>query len=334
MNQGDYDRALAKALHDNNRLAQIYREHPELFQPGGVADPRREGVSEPTQLFEVPQPETPSLEPPEVAVDPNVIQAHVNQAVYQDAESTSLMRGFWDNKTQLDQLATERTKLQTDIAYRQQKLSDPDWSPDDLRRPQVQSEIAQLQQQLYMNESREDRLQMAQERLNARFEQRKALIQQAITNDLTQRATDEAYTAYERTLEDYEFQRTQVEWPMAINRCIQDSKIPAELVADFKRDAAREFQAAMAADPNLVIRDMYQFLAPVAKQLVATYDKYHRLRSGQYAAGAAARAATPSPATGPGTQAPPTPAQNKSPEDAMAEATHFWKQNAPRLRAR
>jgi hypothetical protein len=86
----------------------------------------------------------------------------------------------------------------------------------------------------------------------------------------------------------------------------------------------------MGADPNLVIRDMYAFLAPVARNLVARLDRYHRVRSGQYAASAAVRAATPSPVTGPGTPAPVAAARFQTPEEAMAEATRYWKQQTRR----
>lgn len=324
MSGGDLNRALAKALEYNNRLGDLYRQSPELFQPGAVADPHRAAPVTPT-LFEPPPPAPP--EPPQVEVDPAAIQATVTQAVHQDPVATSLIREWYGNQQVLQGFDTKKLEIQQRISYNELKLKDPDYaSPDDLRRPQIENDLSRLQNELGLVEARENRLLMQQERLSQRFDQRSAVIHQAISTNMQQRAEEEAYTAFEQQLEAAELRKTQIEWPSALDRCIKENNIPPEQVEDFKRDAAVQFHAAMGADPNLVIQDMYAFLSPVAKNLVARLDRYHRVRSGQYATGAALRAATPSPATGPGTAAPPAPGHNPTPEEAMAEATRYWRQ--------
>lgn len=323
MHGGNREQALAKALQYNNRLAQLHREHPELFQPGGAADPSR--VTDPAEavLFREPPPVTPSL--PSVEVDPSVIRARVDEAVLHDPESTTLVREFMGNQQQLLQINNQKHDLQESISYESRKLADPEFSPEDLRRPEIENKIFRMQSQLGLLEQRESRADLANERISARFDQRRALIDQYMTNQIVQQAEEQAFTAYEQQLENTEYRKTLVEWPSALDRCIKENSIPPEQVEDFKADAVRAFQAAMS-DPSRVIDDMYAFLSPVAKGLVARLDRYHRVRAGQYAQGAATRAATPSPATGPGTPGAPATARFPTPEEAMAEATRYYRQ--------
>lgn len=330
MNGGDVERALARALSFNNRLSELHKVSPELFRSGAVADPHREALPTDPQLFEEPPPVTPSIEPPQVSLDPSVIQAHVTQAVHQDETSTAYIREWSANKATLDQHAQTRNELMSKIAYNENKLKDPDFSPDDLRRGPVENEIARLQNQLGLVEARESRLQIQQERLSARFDARQQQIRNYVESVLQQQAEDEAYTAHEENLATAEYHRVTREWPAAISRCIQENAIPPEQVEDFKADAVRAFEAAMGRDPDLVIGDMYTFLSPVAKSLVQRLDRYHRVRAGQYAGQAATRAQTPSPATGPGTAAPPVPSKNPTPDEAIAEATRYMRQRLGR----
>jgi hypothetical protein len=326
MRGGNVEAALAKALNDNNRLAQIAREHPELFQPGGPADPNRQAAT-PTQLFDDPPPVTPTL--PTIQVDEGAIRAVVDQAVFQDPEASGLVRTFMANKQQLGVMNQERGQLEQRTAYINQLLTDTTLlSPDDLRRGEFQNELARIEQKVGLIEGREARLSMNQERLADMFDRRKALISDYHTSQARQQAEEEATTAYQRDVEQAEYRKTLVEWPSALERCIKENNIPPEQVDDFKEDARRAFMAAMA-DPNNVISDMYAFLSPVAKQLTDRLDRYHRVRAGQYATSAQQRSLTPSPATGPGTPAPPN-APPVSPEDAMMQATRAFRQ---RIRA-
>jgi hypothetical protein len=324
MNGGNVEKALAKAIHDNNRLGAIYREHPEYFRPGAVADPTKT-LPPPDQLFEAPSPVTPA--PPPIVVDEAAIQAQIEQAVFQDPEATSLVRSYMANQQQLQSMAGERHKHEERSTYIDRLLADTTMlPPDDLRRGELQNEQARLEQKVMLLEARESRLQMNNERLSSMFDGRKTIISDYFSQQARQRAEEEATTAHERNVEEAEYRRVQVEWPSALERCIRDNNIPPEQVEDFKADASRAFQAAMV-DPTKTIPDMYAFLAPVAKQIVERLDRYHRVRSGQYATSAAQRAATPSPVTGPGTPVPST-APPVSPEEAMSQASRMWRQRA------
>lgn len=324
MNRGDVNAALAKALRDNNRLGAIYRENPDIFKAGGVADPTRQ-VTPADQLFELPPPETPSLPP--IQVDENAIRAQVDQAVFQDPEASNLVRAYMTNQQQLNSMAAERVGHEQRVAYVEQLLRDNQaLPPDDLRRGEYQNELNRLEQKISTIEARESRLQMNNDRLSNMFDNRRSLIADYYSNMARQRAEEEAHTVYERELEQSEFRKTQTEWPSALQRCIKDNNIPPEQVADFVADAKRAVLAELG-DPTKSIPDMYAFLAPVAKQISERLDRYHRVRAGQYAAGAAQRAATPSPVTGPGTPAPSN-APPVTPEEAMSQATRLFRQRS------
>lgn len=326
MNGGNVEKALAKAIHDNNRLGALYKEHPEFFRPGAVADPTKPPTL-PEQLFEDPPPATPTLAP--VELDQNAIQVQVDQAVFKDPEATNLVRSYMANQQQLQTMAAERAQHEQRSAYINQLLSDNTLLPsDDLRRGEYSNELARLEQKISIIESRESRLQMNNDRLSNQFDTRKQIISDYIVGDVRQRAEAEALTAHQQAVEQAEYRRVLTEWPIAIDRCVKEFNIAPEQVEDFKLNAKRLVDATLA-DPNRTIGDLYTFLAPEAKETIERLDRYHRARAAQYAAGAATRSATPSPATGPGTPVPPS-APPVSPEDAMRQATLMYRQ---RIRA-
>lgn len=321
MHGGDPNKALASALGYNNRLAAAYRENPERFQAGGDLDPNREIEFDEPVLFEDPPPDAPSLD---YEVDPGAIQAAVNAAVHQDANSTSLITTFMQNRQQLEGLQTQANQHTSEIQYLERRLQDPEIVDDDLRRPDIENQIERLQTKLDRVETQGDRLMSANERLNGQFISRRDQIAAHIEGEMTQQAEEETLTAYEHSVEQQEYQKALVEWPSALERCIRENNIPPEQVEDFKADAQRAFKAEMS-DPNAVIDDMYAFLSPVAKDMVARLDRYHRVRAGQYATAAGQRAATPSPRTGGATPGPPT-AQDGDLDSIMDETRHIWKQ--------
>lgn len=322
MHGGDPNKALAKALRDNNRLAALYRETPEAFQEGGPADPSQDlELDAPAELFEEPQPLPPDFD---YELDPGAIQAEVNNRVYQDVEATNLIRSFMGNQQQLEQFQQEIANLQGQVDYETRKMNDPELAPDDLRKGEIESRVFRLQTQLGLAEQRASRLMTENQQLDATFRERRGLIQQQVEGEFGEEAQEEVLTQYEQHVEADEFRKVSIEWPAALERCIQEQNIPPELHEDFEADAVREFQAAMS-DPEMVIEDMYGFLAPRAQAIKQRLDRYHRVQSGQYARAAQQRAATPSPQSGPGTPTPPQAPASPTPEQAIASAEKYWR---------
>lgn len=322
MHGGDPNKAYAKAMEYNNRLAALAKEHPELFQPGAPADPRQVPEFDEPVLFEEPQPETPTLD---YEVDQTAIRDTVQAKVFEDPHAVSFIQQFQANEQQRLAKDTEKTQLQRRINYLEDKSKDPDLAPDDLRRGEISTELDRLENKLSRIENEIYRIDSQNFQLNQQYVARREQIYEEIATQADQTAQEEAFTKYEQALEEQEFRKTMVEWPSALDRVIKENEIPQELVEDFKADARREFQAAMA-DPEMVIEDMYAFLAPKGKDIKARLDRYHRVQSGRYATQVQTRAQTPSPPTTPGTPAPP-PAPEETDLDAiMADRRRVWKQ--------
>ena len=333
MHGGNVEAALAKALADNNRLGQLGRAHPDLFQEGAPGDPRQPLPDDPSLFDELPPvtpPDLPGFVEPEL--DPSVIQGEVNSRVKQDQQARSLIDAWNQNEVRLVGdpqrgvvgLNQEITELEQQVQYEALKLKDPEFAPDDLRKADIETRLSRLQMSLGLKQQEQFRLQTASENLDFQFRQRRYQLEQGVMGEYSEYAQEQALTQYEQQVEVDEEQKFSIEWPAALRRVIQENNIPAEQQADFVKDAKREFYAAMA-DEESHIEDAYGFLAPVGKQIAERLDRYHRIQSGQYAQQAHQRAAAPG--APPGALTPTTPsAQERTPEEGIAEAAALWKQ--------
>jgi outer membrane biosynthesis protein TonB len=337
MHGGNLDKALRAALDYNNRLGRFAREHPEAFRPGGAADPGQDFRPEDVVPFEEPQFELHEPEP--VQLDAAKVQGTVDDRVYQDPEAMGLVQAYWANKFRLEGnpnrpqepgLNHQIGDITQQIDYEQRKLNDPDFASDDLRKADSEAKILRLETRLGLLEGERSRRLTEMANQNFQFMNYRSAVERHVVDELTRQAEEEALTNYDREVEQAEETRVLKEWPSVLQRVITENNIPPEQVEDFSNDAAEAYRAALF-DDNLVVDDLYGFLSGVGKRISARLDRYHRIRSGQYATAAATRAATPSPPTGPATGAPP-PVQPKTTEEAIAEARNYYAQNRARLR--
>lgn len=333
MHGGNVEAALAKALADNNRLGQIGRTHPEHFQEGAPGDPNQPLPDDPS-LFGEPPPETPEDMPGfvEPELDPNVIQGEVNNRVQYDQQASGLMQEWTQRQVRLngDQqtgvvgLSQEIQTLQSEVQYEEQKMRDPEFAPDDLRKADIEAKLGRLQMSLGLKQQEQFRLQTESANLDHQFRVRRSQLEEGVVGEYREYAEEQAVTQYEQQVEQEEFQSFNVQWPAALSRVIAENSIPPEQRADFVADAEREFYATMA-DEESTIDDAYAFLAPVGKQIKERLDRYHRIQAGQYAAGAHQRAAAPGAPPGAPTPAMPAVNQERTPEQGIEEATQMWR---------
>ncbi len=330
MHGGDVDAALAKALKDNNRLAELYRVNPDAFQSGGPADPSQLPPDDPS-LFQEPDALPPEFDQAEI--DPAAVQAAVNERVYADPNAYGLIQAYMANKVQLEGnaqtgqqgLVHKIQELDNQVVYETQKIADPDLAGDELRTGESEQKLLRMQTQLGLLKQEQSRILLENRDWDNQFRAYRANVEADVMGQFDEQAEDEAYTNYEQQVEDDEERRVLAEWPGALQRVIQEHNIPPQQIEDFSNDAVRAYQAALN-DDETVIDDLYVFLQQVGRDQAARLDRYHRIRAGQYGTDAAARAATPSPPTGPPGAAPPPEAQSPSPEEAMASATHYLRQ--------
>lgn len=331
MHGGNFEAALAKALKDNNRLAALYRENPDAFQPGGPADPTQL-PPEDTGLFREPEPIPPELEP--VELDPAAVQGEVNDRVFDDPNARAMVTAFMQNKARIESVNPQTgepglnhqiRELEGQIGYETRKMQDPDMASDDLRKGEIESKLMRFQTQLGLLQGERSRLLTDNGQMDQQFRQYRQSVEGQVVAEFEHQAEEQSFTQYEQQVEVDEEARVLREWPTAIQRVITDNQIPSEQIEDFSNDALRAYQAALT-DDDAVIDDLYGFLSQVGKDSVARLDRYHRVRSGQYATDAARRAAQPSPPAGPAPPPPPPEAAMPSPEQAMASATAYLKQ--------
>jgi hypothetical protein len=330
MHGGNVEAALAKALKDNNRLAALYRENPDAFQPGGPADPTQL-PPEDIDLFQEPEPMPAELQ--EIEIDPAAVNEAINQRVYQDPNATGLIQAYMGNKARLEGnqqtgevgLNSQIQTLGNQINYESMKAKDPSLATDELQKGENQANLLRMQTEMGLLRQEQSRLLSENRDLDSQFREYRAAIAQDVEASFTEQAEEEAYTTYEQQVEADEERRVLTAWPDAIKRVVTELQLPPEQIEDFSNDAIRAYQAA-TADGETVIEDLGAFLSQVGQETMARLDRYHRVRAGQYATGAAARAATPSPPTGPPGAPPPPEAQTPTPEQAMEAANHYLRQ--------
>lgn len=330
MHGGNVEAALAKALKDNNRLAALYRENPDAFQPGGPADPSQLPPAE-IDLFQEPEPVPAELQ--NVQIDPAAVNEAVNQRVYQDPNATGLIQAYMGNKARLEGnqqtgepgLVSQIQQLGGQINYESMKMNDPDMADDELRKGESESKLMRMQTQMGLLQQEHGRLLSENRDLDSQFRTYRSAIEQDVQAAFTEQAEEEAYSTYEQQVEADEERRVLTAWPGAIQKVVTELQLPPEQIEDFSNDAIRAYQAA-TADGETVIDDLGVFLSQVGQETIARLDRYHRVRAGQYATAAGARAATPSPPTGPPGTPPPPEAQTPTPDEAMAAANHYLRQ--------
>ena len=243
MHGGNFEAALAKALKDNNRLAALYRENPEAFQPGGPADPTQL-PPEDDGLFREPEPIPPEFEP--VELDPAAVQAEVGNRVYDDPNARAMVTAFMQNKARIENVNPQTgepslnhqiTDLEGQINYETRKMQDPDMASDDLRKGEIESKLMRIQQQLGLLQGERSRLLYDNSQMDQQFRQYQEAVQNQVIAEFEQQAEEQSYTQYEQQVEVDEESRVLREWPTALQRVITENGIPSEQIEDFSNDA-------------------------------------------------------------------------------------------------
>ena len=355
MNGGDPDRALAKAIQDNNRLASFYRAHPELFAPGGPLDPKAPPQIPPDQavLFTDPNsPATPtptpgtspattpippagtaaarpgsaipgvdpeaaaSPTPPPVEIDWAEVRTATDSYVQQDETCKNLVGAWTQNHLTVQQEQQSIDALTHDVSYLETIIKDESLSLSEVDK---QDRIATLR------EKKSDLALLRQDVMLRRQEMRaqdvefrgiRKQIQDSIASSRQQALQQQAQEAESSAYQAQAFQELSAQWEPALYRAAQSASIPPAMFERFKDVAKREAQARHAADETYYIDNVDTFVSEVARQFVGDMDAYHRAQSATYAALAAQRASAPSPTLPPGTPAPPpAPVRDLSPEE-------------------
>jgi hypothetical protein len=306
---GDVNKALAKALADNNRLAALSKAHPDLFKQA-VTEPGSVPISEPATAAPAVVPEVKAPEPtkpvpveppapsvPPVQVDPQQIAQEVHEAVFSDATARRYIEQFAVNDRTINERVTELQQHAGRVQYLTQKLSDPDLAADEIRKADIKDEIRT--EKLELNGSRQEILFLQQQNqmLDSGFRQYRQQIHDSVSSRFHQQANEVAQAAQLQQVEQESFTELATAWPAAIARVATAHNMPPDVLADFKREAKLFVQAKLGNDSGFVVdaASLDTILAPLAKEGMDRLDRYHRQRSAEYAAQAAQRANAPAP---------------------------------------
>jgi hypothetical protein len=330
MKGGNLEKALADAIGYSNRLSALQKAHPELFQPGGPADP----TSPVTQDLTLPPfvepsvaPETPPVAIPEVQLNWAEITAEVDRiATEQDDVCRSLTQQWIVNDREIKKASEEIKSKQSRLGYLDSLLKDNAIELPELRAEEFKDERRTLLSEIGLLKQDAMLRALQNKELDQSFTQRRALIYDHIVKGRQAEAQEQAFTAELQQIEASEFQRLSQAWPGALARAIADNKIPQDLVADFGSYAKQVANAAVS-NPDFDFADVDGFVAAVGKGYMERLDRYHRAQAAQYGSLAVARATSPSPAPPPGTPAPVAPnPQTMTPEEAIMDAERYLRQ--------
>lgn len=298
---GDEEKALEAALGYNNRLSALAKAHPELFVDGAPADPNAP-PPEITELFQEPEVE-PAL-PEDYLPDEEAIMNEVNRWVDRDPQCRQLMHTFAQNEAVINEKKAERDSIKADIEYKQRLMKDEAFSPDDVRKADLQAEVQGLRFEAGNLDHEIRGLESDNRQMDETFISRRSQAWDSIAEQMEQTAAEEAI---EREATQYENQvatEDRPKWLAALNRAVESYKIPADQVPYFKEDAKVQALAYLA-DEEANIEDYDAFLAPIARRSVERIDAAHRTQAAVYGAQAHTRAETPAPPSPPGTATPP-----------------------------
>jgi hypothetical protein len=344
MHGGDPNRALSKAISDNNRLSAFYKAHPELFAPGGPLDPKAPPTVDPAAatLFVDPSssgtsptspdpaaiPPTPpegaaaedldedvdgaGAEPvsaaPQVDIDWNKVKTEVNSAVEADETCTALVRSFMEKSTEHQSAISRVSELSATIQRQQAILDDKTLDLTEPDRADRAQSIREARSELLA--LRHERLLLEQEMrdLDSQFRGRKRGIHETIAQREYETLQQQAQEKENAGNVKKAFQELSTNWEPTLIRTAQTAGIDPRMLPSFRKEVKREAIYRQHSDATWYIKNLDAFMMEVARSFLSDLDNAHRVQSAHYAGLAVARATSPTPALPPGTPTPPPPA--------------------------
>lgn len=259
--------------------------------PAAAAAPGADPAAAP-----VAEPPAPPAAPP-AAPTPDDQQIHTQVLarvtedakafVAQDQQCQSLVSEWRANTARLKAIDTSNPNLDGDVSYYSRRLQEPELDP--ITAQEYREKLHDLRslvierRQLKLDNSLKD------QQFSAREDAFKAAAyrhhHQAISASAQQAAVQAESTQHQQQL--------MQAWPSTVSQVAQTNGIPPELIEDFSIRAAESGLALL--QQGRVITDLNEFLNSEAIDFVATMDRFHRLKSGQYGQRAAALVAQTAP---------------------------------------
>jgi len=316
MEGGDVNRALARALGMNNRLAELTRT-----APGAPAAP----AGQPTGTAAAPAtpaaPEVPPLDAP-VELDPKVVEETVARLVDEDPDLAKLAKQYDTAEDRIRTIAGEDgqsgklAEISREIDRLEYRLTLPD--TDEFAKDPIRQEIRDKKFSLQELKAEKRDLVADQKDWQGRYKERAGAYRQRVTSALTQQAQAERQRAARDQSITRHTEALKTEWAPAVARAAQRHHIPDTLVDRLNRSART--QALANLEQGITVDEIDAFMDDVAKDLIADLDTFHREQSAIHARDALARQAQSAP-TAPAVAPTPEPAPTVT--RAPSQASHL-----------
>lgn len=298
MHGGDPNKALAKALADNNRLAELHRSGQPTVPAAAPAAPVQATppvapVAPPTVAAQAP----PPVELPPVVIDPAELQPIVKQAVARDQVCLQLDQTYTSNLTRLNAIQSEAQTHNTDIQKATWELTLPHVQGDPMAQADIQVRIRESRSNLLLLQQEKFVIETENARTATQWQARRDQYERQAYANLSEQRESERQTQYHAAQTTQAEQALEAEWPLAINASMQTHGIPAEELADFKEHC--RMYAIGHLDLGMLDRvEVREFINERAVAYAASIVRHHRLEAAKYGQMATTRAAinsTPGP---------------------------------------
>jgi len=297
MKGGDVNRALADALEYNNRLG---KHAPEQGAQESLAPP-------------VQAPPAP------VAIDPAVIEQHVDQFLAKDQDSVSIVSSYRSVTAQLGDVAAREKVVAAELTDHLSWLKLPEVQAEPFRKQEIESKVRQLQADASLLRLDRGNLQRDKRDLEMAYESRAEQYRSGLLANLQKRDAEARQKAErEKSIEDHA-RTLESTWPTTLEQIGKDKQLTPKQIA---RLGKRAQDAALARlDQGLgPIEDVRGFLEQEATAFVEDLVEYHREQSARYATQTEQRAAQPGSTGAPSGVTEAGQPEFKSLEDVKAAA--------------
>lgn len=329
---GSVDKALAKHISDNNRLAEIGKaakagDWTRVAALVGQESAPVAGVA-PVPVVEPPK----APEPPAVTLNPAEIEQYVAQqlpdVLGRDQVRSALITQFnTEIQPQLAAAAAAVPRLEQEIQIARMRLEIPEIAADAYRSSELRTEIREKSSDL--RNAKEDKRYFENEkvRLDREFRARESELADAVRNHITTQKTAEQRRLSQAQSVEHAAQELQSAWEPTLAAACRTHNIPDQLVESFKERMKDRALASLESGKALNVAALPQFIGEGAAKFMTDLDTAHRVKSGVYATQAAQRAAQPAPPP----VRPSSDPNRKPPSDRLEAVTMQSRDNLAHL---
>lgn len=255
-----------------------------------------DGLQYNNRLAELSKPQAPPAEVAPVAPpppDPQQVENYVRQQLDRDVEAIQYVQTFHQHDAQIKAIDAEVPALEKQLQIAKLRSEIPEIKADQYAFQGLRDEIRTLTEDIRDRRYQRREAEAEKARVNGLYTSKADQIRQGVSQHLSnQQAEALKAKTFTQSVQSHR-DALSTAWQPTLDQVLRDNGIPADQKSDFETIAKREALANL--ETGLPVENLHGFLDKVAKDELARMDRYHRLRSGQYAQQANARVANATP---------------------------------------